>query len=318
MNTISSWEDVPIFDSEAAEALFWSENRPDLRLMESAVSDAGAAQESVAISLRIDPRMLARIKRLARTRFLNYQSMMKQWLSERMEEELARDAQTNPMKNQNRSRSSGFTLIELLVVIGIIAIIASMTVGMGGIIVKKRKILRTQTELTQIKTAIETYKAKKGYYPPDNPTNDQTSALYYELAGTVNAGGAGIYATLDGQDSISAATLQTYCGVAGLNNSSAGTKGDDNFTAENFIGGNFKYNADYLRNFSSTQIVTNTAGIKLFNVPVQGGDRSEFNPWHYVSSHPTNNPSSYDLWAEILIGSQTNLIGNWSDHPIVK
>jgi hypothetical protein len=38
--------------------------------------------------LRLDPRMLARIKRLARSRYLNYQSMIKQWLSERMENEL--------------------------------------------------------------------------------------------------------------------------------------------------------------------------------------------------------------------------------------
>ena len=35
-----------------------------------------------------DPETLARIKRLARSRFLNYQSMIKQWLSERMEQEL--------------------------------------------------------------------------------------------------------------------------------------------------------------------------------------------------------------------------------------
>jgi predicted DNA binding CopG/RHH family protein len=42
----------------------------------------------VTITLRIDPRMLARIKRIARSRFLNYQSMIKQWLSERMEQEL--------------------------------------------------------------------------------------------------------------------------------------------------------------------------------------------------------------------------------------
>jgi len=88
MQTISSWEDVPIFDSEEAEATFWSENRPDLRLMESSVAGAGGDAESVTITLRIDPRMLARIKRLARSRFLNYQSMIKQWLSERMEQEL--------------------------------------------------------------------------------------------------------------------------------------------------------------------------------------------------------------------------------------
>jgi len=88
MRAIAKWEDVPIFDSEEAEAQFWMENKPDLRLMESAVAGSAEASESVTITLRMDPRMLARIKRLARSRYLNYQSMMKQWLSERMEQEL--------------------------------------------------------------------------------------------------------------------------------------------------------------------------------------------------------------------------------------
>jgi hypothetical protein len=89
MNSFTKWEEVPIFDSEGAEADFWSEYRPDLRLMETAVArGTGDAAESITITLRIDPRMLARIKRLARSRYLNYQSMIKQWLSERMEQEL--------------------------------------------------------------------------------------------------------------------------------------------------------------------------------------------------------------------------------------
>ena len=88
VQTFANWEDVPLFDSEAAEAVFWSENRPDLRLMESAIAGSAEASESVTVTLRFDPRMLARIKRLARMRFLNYQSMIKQWLSERMEHEL--------------------------------------------------------------------------------------------------------------------------------------------------------------------------------------------------------------------------------------
>lgn len=87
MRAISRWEEVPIFDSEEAEADFWAENKPEVRLMEGAVAGNGEASESVTITLRIDPRMLARIKRLARQRFLNYQSMIKQWLSERMEHE---------------------------------------------------------------------------------------------------------------------------------------------------------------------------------------------------------------------------------------
>jgi len=86
--TVSDWEDVPMFDSEQAEAIFWSENQVDLRLMESSAALGSESSESITITLRMDPRMLSRIKRLARSRFLNYQSMIKQWLSERMEKEL--------------------------------------------------------------------------------------------------------------------------------------------------------------------------------------------------------------------------------------
>ena len=88
MAQISNWEEVPIFDSEEAEAGFWSENGINVRLMENSLAAAAEGNESVTITLRIDPRMLARIKRIARERYLNYQSMIKQWLSERMELEL--------------------------------------------------------------------------------------------------------------------------------------------------------------------------------------------------------------------------------------
>jgi predicted DNA binding CopG/RHH family protein len=88
MNTVAHWEEVPVFSSEQEEAAFWSENHLDIRLMENAVASSQESSESVTITLRMDPRMLSRIKRLARSRYLNYQSMMKQWLSERMEQEL--------------------------------------------------------------------------------------------------------------------------------------------------------------------------------------------------------------------------------------
>lgn len=101
MNAFSNWDDVPLFDNEQAEAAYWAENRPDLRLMESAVVAGTELSESVTITLRIDPRMLARIKRLARSRYLNYQSMIKQWLSERMEEELRLNFRAHENRNQN-------------------------------------------------------------------------------------------------------------------------------------------------------------------------------------------------------------------------
>ena len=88
MNSISSWDDIPLFDNEEAEAAFWADNRLEVRLMDSVVAASPDSAESVTITLRIDPRMLSKIKRLARSRYLNYQSMIKQWLSERLEQEL--------------------------------------------------------------------------------------------------------------------------------------------------------------------------------------------------------------------------------------
>ena len=90
MNVINEWEDIPLFDSDDSEVSFWTENRLSLRLMERSMVSGSGLSESITITLRMDPRMLAKIKRLAKSRFLNYQSMMKQWLSERLEQE-ARD-----------------------------------------------------------------------------------------------------------------------------------------------------------------------------------------------------------------------------------
>ena len=86
MNTISSWSEIPDFEDEEDEAKFWSEHQLDGRLMNTSVHKPDS-RESTTITLRFDPRMLARIKRIARSRYLNYQLMMKQWLSERMEKE---------------------------------------------------------------------------------------------------------------------------------------------------------------------------------------------------------------------------------------
>ena len=87
MTIIKDWEQVPRFTEDREEAVFWGEARVDVRLMEASVVAGNTANESVTITLRMDPRMLARVKRIARSRFLNYQSMIKQWLSERMEQE---------------------------------------------------------------------------------------------------------------------------------------------------------------------------------------------------------------------------------------
>jgi len=89
MNTIKSWGEIPEFEDDEQEAAFWTEHQLDGRLMNTAIHKPDV-RESTTITLRFDPRMLARIKRIARARFLNYQSMIKQWLSERLEEEQKR------------------------------------------------------------------------------------------------------------------------------------------------------------------------------------------------------------------------------------
>ena len=87
MNTISAWDQLPEFDSEEDEAAFWLENQLSPRLIQGSIHSPDS-RESTTITLRFDPRMLSRIKRIARSRFLNYQSMMKQWLAERIEDEM--------------------------------------------------------------------------------------------------------------------------------------------------------------------------------------------------------------------------------------
>lgn len=84
---IRTWKEVPSFDNEEREAKFWTDHQLDPRLMQLSIHRSDV-RESTTITLRFDPRMLSRIKRIARRRYLNYQSMIKQWLSERMEQEM--------------------------------------------------------------------------------------------------------------------------------------------------------------------------------------------------------------------------------------
>ncbi len=87
MKTITRWDQIPEFDDEKAEAAFWDKHTIEARLMNASIHRPNV-RESTTITLRFDPQMLSRIKRIARSRYLNYQSMIKQWLSERLEDEV--------------------------------------------------------------------------------------------------------------------------------------------------------------------------------------------------------------------------------------
>ena len=77
----------------------------------------------------------------------------------------------------------GFTLIELMVVIAIIAILAGFIVALTAPAGEAKVRSRVTTELNGIKSAIEAYNKKYGFYPPDNPNDPSKSPLYYELTG---------------------------------------------------------------------------------------------------------------------------------------
>ena len=84
---IKSWEEIPSVPHPREEAAFWREHQLDPALMATSLSRS-EGQDSTTITLRMDPRMLSRLKRIAAKRYLNYQSMMKQWVAERLEKEL--------------------------------------------------------------------------------------------------------------------------------------------------------------------------------------------------------------------------------------
>ncbi len=87
MKSVSKWSEVPNFNTKEDEAAYWMQTRLEQHLLDASLHKT-EMRDSTTITLRFDPRMLARIKRLARARYLNYQSMIKQWLAERLEDEL--------------------------------------------------------------------------------------------------------------------------------------------------------------------------------------------------------------------------------------
>lgn len=84
---VESWESVPYFDKTEVEAQYWQSHQLHPKLLKTALYQ-GSADDSVTITIRIGSKILEQTKRMAAGRYLNYQSMMKQWIAERLEKEL--------------------------------------------------------------------------------------------------------------------------------------------------------------------------------------------------------------------------------------
>jgi hypothetical protein len=161
-----------------------------------------------------------------------------------------------------------------------------------------------------------------GFFPPDNPPPTANSGLplinqlYYELLGTTvtNSSTLPAFRTLDGSATISFPELKSYFGtrVAGFMNSTRG--GDEGTPAKNFLKESLKSSQFMLLSGGTNLVMLGTD----IDGPAMliGANGRKLNPFRYVSSNPTNNAHTYDLWIDVTVGSKVERICNWSDRPI--
>jgi prepilin-type N-terminal cleavage/methylation domain-containing protein len=221
------------------------------------------------------------------------------------------------LENQTGPRRRAFTLVELLVVISIIAVLAAFLIPVAGSVARSRKISVAQSELQQIETALENYKAKYGAYPPSNTNNPAVNQLYYELSGTTNviAGGVPSYQTVDAASTVSVATYINTFSVGGIVNCSKGN-GEDVVLAKDFLPG-LKSNQGIANASNVVYLVTSVGGPDPIGPPPLYQPVYNFNgnPICYNSVNPTNNPNSYDLWVDLSFSHKINRVSNWSTRP---
>ena len=219
-----------------------------------------------------------------------------------------------PLKHSLRNSKFGFSLIELLVVIAIIGVLASLVVGLSSVASARSRESRVRAELNQYISAVENFKTEFGYYPPDGLIGTNANAalnpLYYELSGSVVDNATRKFQTGSGK-LISSADVRTIFGRDGFVNAAVEAKELKPFIAN--------WKASQTRNVS-----INGIEVQLLTVPVDlrpndtavipGAGNQRVNPWRYVSTNPTNNPASFDLWAEVPIGKkELRIIGNWKE-----
>ncbi len=215
-----------------------------------------------------------------------------------------------PMKPNSTSRAQAFTLIELLVVIAIIGILAGLVISLAGTATASRQKALVQSQLVNLETVIQSYKDKKGFYPPaassEPPVlqNPGVNPLFYELSGVAFL--APKYQTVSGGDQIDASVVSTVFKVDGFVNV-VPVNNFGNITAA------LQENPVYRHDFKREQFADHPAvpGVKLLICPVP------INPWQYVSNNPTNNPDGFDLWADVTIRGKVYRFNNWSKDPTV-
>ncbi len=211
-------------------------------------------------------------------------------------------------------RRGGFTLIELLVVIAVIALLAGMIFPITGAVNRAKIRTKTKAELAQVEIAIMNYKTKLGHYPPDSG-DFNFHQLYYELVGTALQNN--IFTTLDNSSAVTVPTLTALFGgrVAGFINSSRPGAEGEGVKATSFLRDLKPGQVATLANHNDFRVLTCSVIWPADRAPIIP-NQPGVNPWRYNSSSPTNNPNSFDLWADVVINNKVFRISNWSREPI--
>jgi type II secretory pathway pseudopilin PulG len=208
-------------------------------------------------------------------------------------------------------------LIELLVVISVMALLAALVVGMARHASDSKKLSRVQAEMVKWINMIDAYHDKLGFYPPSNPSHTisaygsapvglAVTPLVYELSGADRIEGSDpVYVPLNTKEPITNSVLTAAFGVPALANAST-EKGEA---------------VCFARSLQATEVLEvdlpGVGKVKLPKVPVIGPPPWGIqNVWHYTAKTNATytaltNANSYDLWAEIIVGGMTNVIGNW-------
>jgi prepilin-type N-terminal cleavage/methylation domain-containing protein len=214
-------------------------------------------------------------------------------------------------------RRGGFTLVEMLAVIAVIAVLAGLVVGLTSRASRAGRDNKIKVMRDQLVTAIESYQAQFGSYPPDNRlpsgvVNSAVNPLFYELTGMVVDNVQARFYSPDYGDVLTDDQVRMLFNREGFVNASPDPKKVRKFVelrSEQY---------DLLSEQPQAHVLVvpvrwplNPTAKGLPPSPVPSRQQQGLNPWRYVSSNPTNNPGRFDLWAEFVDGGTVRMISNW-------
>lgn len=232
-----------------------------------------------------------------------------------------------------RNTRAGFTLIELLTVISIIALLATIGAALSGVAIRKARESRMRAEQGKLVTGIEAYRSDLGQYPPDNARNGvnvdpAVHQLYYELVGSLSSDQGRYYTAADSPDRLTTTAISAvFSGAGGFVNSAVAPDKPKRYLANL---AQRQHRTVRLKGGAQIELLTVSAvdwpvknEVQTSGAPLAGrvadNQQLAINPWHYVSTRPTKNPGSFDLWALLPSGRVVNhtneyrVLGNWKE-----